>query len=918
MKTLAQQRQAAKAFAKEWEGRGYEEGETQKFWLQLLNEVFGVEKPYAYIDFEERVKIKSTKRIDAHIPSTHVIIEQKSAHVNLHAAQQQSDGKKLTAAEQAERYTIGLSYSDRPRWIITCNFVSFFIYDLEHPNSEPEEVLLKNLGKEIHRLGFLVNQTATHIKKEDEVSFKAGAIVGELYDEILKAYKDPAAESTLKSLNQLCVRLVFCLYAEDAAIFGKKDMFHDYLITQSDLRRALIDLFKVLDTKIDDRDPYLSDELAAFPYVNGGLFRGEIEIPRLNDRVRALLLQRASENFDWSEISPTIFGALFESTLNPETRREGGMHYTEVENIHKVIDPLFLNDLRAELESIKAQKDTKGRTRNLHAYQQKLASLLFFDPACGSGNFLTETYLSLRRIENEVIALINRDQMTMGDISNPIQVSINQFYGIEINDFAATVAATALWIAEAQMMEETEQIVRFNLDPLPLKSYTNITEGNALQLDWRECVPVERLNYIIGNPPFYGARNMTAEQKADLLMVFGAKWRHVGNLDYVCGWYRKAAELMQEHPIRTALVSTNSITQGEQVANLWKPLMEEFGVHIDFAHRTFKWNSQANEKAHVHCVIVGCSVAPFKSKKYLFEGNQTIEADHINAYLLDAEDVFVESRPKPLCQLPEIGIGNKPIDGGHYLFTQEERDDFVKKEPAAAPYFRRWYGADEFINNKVRYCLWLGECSPVELCRMPLCMERIERVRQLRLASPSAGTRKLADTPTRFHVENIPDAEYIIIPKVSSERRIYIPIGFMDNNALCSDLCFIVPQGGLFHFGVLTSKLHMVWLSTVGGRLKSDYRYSKDVVYNNYPWPTPTEAQRTEVERCAQAVLDARNLYEGATLGEMYSKLYLFTELQRAHQKLDRAVEQCYRPENFSSDSEMLEYLFTMYQDLTK
>lgn len=918
MKTLAQQRQAAKAFAKEWEGRGYEEGETQKFWLQLLDEVFGVEKPYAYIDFEERVKINSTKRIDAHIPSTHVIIEQKSAHVNLHTALQQSDGKRLTAAEQAARYTAGLSYSDRPRWIITCNFASFFIYDMEHPNSEPEEVQLKNLGKEIHRLGFLVNQTAAHIKREDEVSFKAGAIVGELYDEILKAYKDPTAESTLKSLNQLCVRLVFCLYAEDAAVFGKKDLFHDYLIAQPDLRRAMIDLFKVLDTKIADRDPYLSDELAAFPYVNGGLFRGEIEIPRLNDRVRDLLLQRASEDFDWSEISPTIFGALFESTLNPETRREGGMHYTEVENIHKVIDPLFLNDLHEELDTIKAQKDSKSRTRNLHAYQQKLASLLFFDPACGSGNFLTETYLSLRRIENEVIALINRDQMTMGDIANPIQVSINQFYGIEINDFAATVAATALWIAEAQMMEETEQIVRFNLDPLPLKSYTNITEGNALRLNWRECVPTERLNYIIGNPPFYGARNMTAEQKEDLLTVFGTKWKNVGNLDYVCGWYRKAAELMQEHPIRTALVSTNSITQGEQVANLWKPLMEEFGVHIDFAHRTFKWNSQANEKAHVHCVIVGCSVAPFKGQKYLFDNGKTIEAQHINAYLLDAEDAFVKSEPKPLCDIPEIGIGNQPIDGGHYLFTQEEKDEFVKKEPAAAPYFRRWYGADEFINNKVRYCLWLGECSPVELCRMPLCMERIERVRHFRLASPRASTRKLADKPTHFQVENIPDAEYLLIPKVSSENRRYIPIGFLDERALTSDLCFIVPEGSLYHFGVLTSSIHMVWTSTVCGRLKSDYRYSKDVVYNNYPWPTPTEKQRAEVERCAQAVLDARKLYEGATLGEMYSKLYLFTELYQAHKALDCAVEQCYRPENFSSDSEMLEYLFTMYQDLTK
>lgn len=856
--------------------------------------------------------------MDAYIPATHVIIEQKSFGVNLLASAKQSDGAFLTPAEQAQRYGYDLPYSERPRWIIVCDFSKFLIYDMEHPQEAPQEVLLKNFAKEFHRLNFLVDQTATHVQKEKEVSFKAGAIVGELYDEILKAYKDPTAESTLKSLNQLCVRLVFCLYAEDAAIFGKKDMFHDYLVKQDDLRRALIELFGVLDTKIEDRDPYLSDDLAAFPYVNGGLFRGNIEIPRLNDRVRDLLLQRASEDFDWSEISPTIFGALFESTLNPETRREGGMHYTEIENIHKVIDPLFLNDLRREFEEIKAQKDMRRRMQKLHKFQEKLSSLVFFDPACGSGNFLTETYLSLRRIENEVIALINRDQMTMGDISNPIQVSINQFYGIEINDFAATVAATALWIAEAQMMEETEQIVQFNLDPLPLKSYTNITEGNALRLDWHECVPVERLNYIIGNPPFYGARNMTPAQKADLVAVFGAKWKNVGNLDYVCGWYRKAAELMQEHPIRTALVSTNSITQGEQVANLWKPLMEEQGVHIDFAHRTFKWNSQANEKAHVHCVIVGCSVAPFKGQKYLFDNGKTIAAEHINAYLLDAEDAFVKSEPKPLCNIPEIGIGNQPIDGGHYLFTQEEKDEFVKKEPTAAPYFRRWYGADEFINNKVRYCLWLGECSPVELCRMPLCMERIERVRHFRLASPRASTRKLADKPTHFQVENIPNSAYILIPRHSSENRMYIPMGFLNAKSLSGDAALLVTDATLYHFGVLTSKLHMLWLSAVGGRLETRYRYSKDVVYNNYPWPTPTEKQRAEVERCAQAVLDARALYEGATLGEMYSKLYLFTELYQAHKALDRAVEQCYRLQPFASDTEKLEFLFDLYQKLVK
>lgn len=918
MSQLPKQSQAAAAFAKKWAGRGYEKGETQPFWLELLQDVFNVEQVYDYIHFEERIKFKHTSYMDAHIPATHVIIEQKSLDVDLEASIRQSDGSLLTPAEQAKRYGYELPYSMHPRWIVACNFSKFLIYNMEHPTEKPQEILLKDLGKEYHRLHFLVDTSIARVRQEKEVSFKAGRIVGELYDEILKAYKDPTAESTLKSLNKLCVRLVFCLYAEDAEVFGRKDMFHDYLQNIPDLRRGLIELFRVLDTKVEERDPYLEDALAAFPYVNGGLFRGDIEIPRLNDRVRELLLTRASEDFDWSDISPTIFGALFESTLNPETRREGGMHYTEIENIHKVIDPLFLDGLREELAKIKAQKETKARMRNLQQFQEKLASLVFFDPACGSGNFLTETYLSLRRIENEVIQLLNRDQMTMGDISNPIRVSIEQFYGIEINDFASTVASTALWIAEAQMMEETERIVHFNLDPLPLKSYNNITEGNALRLDWRECVPVERLNYIMGNPPFIGARNMSNSQKEDITSVFGAKWKNVGNLDYVCGWYKKATDLMQDYPIRTALVSTNSITQGEQVANLWQPLVEEQGLHIDFAHRTFVWKSESKDQAHVHCVIVGCSIAPYKGTKYIFDNGAISNAKHINAYLLDSPNIFIGSRSKPLCDVPEIGIGNKPIDGGNYLFSQKEMEDFVAQEPASAPYFKRWYGADEFINNKVRYCLWLGDCNPVELCKMPHCIERIERVRQFRLASTSAGTRKLAETPTRFHVENISNSSSVIIPRHSSERRECIPFGFVNYQTLCGDATLLMNNASLFHLGIMSSKMHMAWVRAVCGRLKSDYRYSKDVVYNNYPWPTPTDTQRQEVEQCAQAVLDARASYAGATLGQMYSNLFIFPKLHQAHQALDKAVDAAYRSTPFTSDEERLRYLFGLYEELTR
>lgn len=919
MSNRSKQSQAAAAFAKEWAGRGYEKGETQTFWLQLLRDVFSVEQPYNYIHFEERIKFKHTSFMDGYIPSTHVIIEQKSLDKDLNASIKQSDGSFLTPAEQAKRYGYELPYSQRPRWIVACNFAKFLIYDMEHPHDDPQEVLLENLGKEYHRLNFLVEQTAVHIRKEKEVSFKAGRIVGELYDEILQAYNNPTAEATLKSLNKLCVRLVFCLYAEDADVFGRKDMFHDYLANVPDLRRGLIDLFRILDTKIEERDPYLEDSLAAFPYVNGGLFRGDIEIPRLNDRVRELLLTRASEDFDWSDISPTIFGALFESTLNPETRREGGMHYTEIENIHKVIDPLFLDDLREDLAKIKAQKETRTRMRNLQQFQEKLASLVFFDPACGSGNFLTETYLSLRRIENEVIQLLNRDQMTMGDIANPIRVSIEQFYGIEINDFASTVASTALWIAEAQMMEETERIVHFNLDPLPLKSYNNITEGNALRLDWRECVPVERLNYIMGNPPFIGARNMSNAQKEDITSVFGAKWKNVGNLDYVCGWYKKATDLMQAYPIRTALVSTNSITQGEQVANLWQPLVEEQGLHIDFAHRTFVWKSESTDQAHVHCIIVGCSVVPYKGTKYIFDNGAIINAKNINAYLLDSPNIFIGSRSKPLCDVPTIGIGNQPIDGGNYLFTKEEMEEFIAIEPKSAQYFRPWYGAIEFIQQKPRFCLWLGDCSPAELRAMPHCMERVKKVREFRSASKRVATQKVAETPTRFFIENMPESSYIVIPLHSSENRKYIPMGFLTPENLCSNAVEMLSNVTLYHFGVLTSAMHMAWMRCICGRIKSDFRYSAGVVYNNFPWPQNiSDKQREKIQNCAEAVLEARKQFPNSSLADLYDPLAMPPALMKAHQALDKAVDAAYRTAPFTSDEDRLAYLFGLYEELTK
>lgn len=921
--TDIQQREAAKQFASYWKERGYEKGESQSFWLSLLREVYGVEHPEQFISFEEQVHLDHTSFMDGFIPSTKVLIEQKGLGKDLNKAIRQSDGTYLNPFQQAKRYITELPVSKHPRWVVTCNFSEFYIYDMERPGGEPEKLLLANLEKEYYRLQFLVDEGNEHLQREMEVSIAAGEIVGLLYDAFYKQYADPSSERALKSLNILCVRLVFCLYAEDAGIFGRHGMFHDYLaeLEARKMRRALIELFKVLDTPPEQRDPYLKEdfpELAAFPYVNGGLFQDEeIEIPPVTDEIRDLLLSKASAEFDWSEISPTIFGAVFESTLNPETRRSGGMHYTSIENIHKVIDPLFLEELKGELRHICEIAVEKERNRQLRGFQKKLASLRFLDPACGSGNFLTETYISLRRLENEVLRELEYDQIMIGDAkNNPIEVSIAQFYGIEINDFAVTVAKTALWIAESQMMKETEAIVLMHLDFLPLKTNASIVEGNALRLDWESVVPKGKLSYIMGNPPFLGARLMSKNQKADVNNIF-AGWKNAGNLDYVCCWYKKCTDMMAGTAIRSALVSTNSVSQGESVANLWKPLFDT-GVHIDFAHRTFRWDSEAKIKAHVHCVIIGFSVSPNAKARLLFTDGRYQEVSNINGYLLNAENVFIESRNKPICDVPEIGIGNKPIDGGFYLFEKDAMEEFIKKEPASKKYFRPWYGAREFINCKPRYCLWLGECSPAELRKMPLCRERVAQVREYRLASPSAGTIKLADKPTRFHVENMPKGNYIVIPEASSERRRYVPMGFFTPDILCSNLVKIIPNATVYHLGVLTSNVHMAWMRAVCGRLKSDYRYSKDIVYNNFPWPEPTEAQKEKITQTARGILDARALYPDSSLADLYDEVTMPPELRRAHQNNDRAVMQAYgMPIKGTTESICVAELMKRYQELT-
>ena len=916
----AAQAQAAREFAAKWKGRGYEKGESQKFWMELLRSVYGVENPADLLIFEQQVQLDHTSFIDVMIPTTHVMIEQKSLGKKLTDPIRQSDGTLLKPIEQARRYAAALPYSARPRWIVSCNFAQFLVYDMETPNAEPQEILLADLEREAYRLNFLIDAGDAHIQKEMEVSIQAGELVGRLYDALAKEYRDMSDPHSQKSLNILCVRLVFALYAEDAGLFGKHAMFHDYLrdVPLAYFRQTLIQLFRVLDTPIESRDPYLSDALAAFPYVNGGLFAEEnIEIPQFTQEIVDVLLEDASAGFDWSAISPTIFGAVFESTLNPATRRAGGMHYTSIENIHKVIDPLFLDALRDELAAAKALKTETARRRALLAFQDKLAAGRYFDPAAGSGNFLTETYISLRRLENEVLRELYGQEIVLGVLDNPIKVNIGQFYGIEINDFAVTVARTALWIAESQMMKETESIVHIALDFLPLRTYDNIHEGNALRMDWRAILPPTDAVRVMGNPPFVGARIMTAGsvQKEDVAAVF-AEWKNIGNLDYVCCWYKLAADYMHGTGVRAAFVSTNSVTQGDSVATLWKPLFAA-GISIHFAHRTFIWDSESNNKAHVHCVIVGFGYEK-PDAPTIYANGQVNRVEHINAYLVDAADVFVESHSKPLCDVPEIGIGNKPIDGGQYLFTKEEKDSFLQKEPKSAPYFREWYGAQEFLHRQPRYCLWLGDCPPHELHQMPHCRARVEAVREFRLNSSSAGTRKLADKPTRFHVENMPEGHFIIMPKVSSERRRYIPCGFMDNSVLCSDLVFLIPHATLYHFGILTSNVHMAWMRTVAGRLKSDYRYSKDIVYNNFPWCTPTDEQRAAIEKTAQGILDARARYPESSLADLYDDVTMPPDLREAHRANDRAVMRAYGFSTKLTESACVAELMKRYEELVQ
>lgn len=914
----------AKAFAEKWAGRGYEKGDTHSFWLELLRDVVGMEDVTTHVRFESSTSQRGF--IDVSIPDAKTIIEQKSLGVDLDKPELRQ-GVMVTPFEQAKRYVDSMRNSQRADTIIVCDFDYFRIHDLdvENPAENYTEFRLTELPEQFHLLDFLADPQGTRQAREERVSLEAGALIGRLYELLRDQYVDPDSPASRHSLNVLCVRLVFCLFAEDAGLFPK-NAFYRYLkgLPASQVRGAMKELFAHLRSKPEDRDPYASAQLKEFPYVNGGLFEGDVEIPNFTEEILEVLLEDVSKGTNWADISPTIFGGVFESTLNPETRRAGGMHYTSPKNIHRVIDPLFLDDLTAELNAILTDTTLGDRARRnaLTNYHDKLASLHFFDPGCGSGNFLTETYTCLRRLENRVLAELMSNQGVFGFApeDSPLKISLSQFHGIEINDFAVSVATTALWIAELQANAEAQSIVYQVIEDLPLKDAAHIVHGNALDIDWSTVVSPSTCSYIIGNPPFIGNSNLNAEQKADRLRIFG---KGGGVLDYVTCWFKLAAEYMKGTTIQAALVSTNSICQGQQVQPLWQPLFAE-GLKINFAHRTFAWSSESSDAAHVHVIIVGFGYEE-KSPKYLFEhhGEETVmrEVSHINAYLVEASDTFIVRRTKPLCTATPMVAGGKPTDGGFLILNAEERADLLRAQPEIEPWIRPYSMGVEFINGIDRYCLWLLECPRQVWAAMPEVADRVRAVQAHRLKSEKEATRRKAEVPWLFdEIKYRGEGAYLAIPKVSSERRKYIPIGFVTDGMIPGDKLFFVPDATVYEFGIMTSRVHNAWMRMVAGRLKSDYSYANTIVYNNFIWPQTDDVQRQEIAEAAEGVLATREIFSGTPLKVLYDpdKEFIYPELVEAHRKLDEEVERAYGLAPGCPEETVVEHLFTLYAAATK
>lgn len=907
-------RKRLSAFAKEQQGKTNERSQAQTFWLRFY-ECFGIRAESATI-YEQSVKKLGGAQgfIDSFIPGK-LIVEHKSK------------GKDLDAAfGQASEYFLSLKEEERPRYIITSDFARIRLYDLQSGGGY-RQCKLAELSKKADWFMFLVEDELTDYTEESEADRNAAYTISKLHEALLRAnFKG-------RDLEVLLTRLLFCLFAEDTGIFGENGIFRRLLEKTredgSDVGRVLAELFQVLNTPEDERQKNLDEALARFAYVNGALFAENTRIPSFDSSLREQLV--ACAQLDWSGISPAIFGAMFQGVLeehNPNgadssnrkaSRRELGAHYTSERNILRVINPLCMDELRAELARVKKNK------KLLEAFYEKLPTLTFFDPACGCGNFLVIGYRELRQLEMDTIEAMTETGQAKGgllDVSTLCRVKVSQFYGIEIDEAAAHIAKVALWITDHQMNMEAAERFGTTRPSIPLVDSATIACGNSLRLDWNGVIPAERCSYVLGNPPFFGAKFQTGEQREDVKLVMG----HIPNsglLDYVSCWYVKAAGyLYASSKTQAAFVSTNSITQGEQVAPLWGYMLSK-GIKIRFAHRTFQWSNEGKGVAAVHCVILGFCLSEPKQRTIFdyrsnIKGEPTVlSVNHINPYLVDAPDVMLGNRQAPLCNVPEIGIGNKPIDGGHFLFTPEEKSAFLKLEPQAKKWFRRWIGADEFINGYDRWCLWLGDCPPNELRQMPEAMKRVESVRDVRLASKSAPTQKLAATPTRFHVENIPDAPYLVIPEVSSERRAFVPIGFMQPDTLSSNKVRILPHATLYHFGILTSTMHMAWTRAVCGRLESRYQYSVTIVYNNFPWPDTADKHHATIETAAQAILDARALYPESSLADLYDPRSMPPELVKAHATLDKAVDAAYQYKGGKDDATRVAFLFERYQQLT-
>jgi hypothetical protein len=913
----------ALAFAKAWAGPQREEAEAKTF-LDQFFAVFGRDRRAVDAFFEHRVEreARGEGRIDLFWPGK-LLVEMKSTGRDL------SDARG-GAARQAFDYIDALPADERPRWVLVSDFARLVVYDLGEEVHDylaglaaarkTKPVLaaafaLADLPDKLRHFAFIRDEEQHLFQAQPDINLRAVALLGDLHDELKKTgYAG-------HRLERFLVRVFFCLFAEDTDIF-EWNAFTRFVERArkdgADLGERLAKLFQVLDQPAAARSAALPADYAAFPYVNGGLFAEKLDIADLTAEHRAALL--ACCRFDWSRISPGVFGSLFQGVMDKKERRAKGAHYTSEDNIRRVLDPLCLDDLRAEFKKLAA---TAARKKALEQFHQRLAALRFLDPACGCGNFLVVAYRELRALELDVLRALYGDQLALGlDIADLARVNVDQFYGIELEEFPALIAETALWLTDHQVNMAFSKAFGRHFARIPLVKSATIRHGNALRLDWKQVLPPAQCSYVLGNPPFIGAKFQTDEQRADMALVTAGAHNH-GLLDYVCGWYFKAADYVAGTAIRCAFVSTNSITQGEQVGVLWGHLLQQRGIKLHFGHRTFVWHNEASGKAHVHVVVIGFGAQDVAIKRlydYDSAGKQSVSSGttSLNPYLMVGTSTVITNRSAPLCAVPELGIGNKPIDDGQYLFTPEERSGFLKLEPAARPLFRRWIGAEEFLNNIERWCLWLGEVAPDELRRLPQCMKRIEAVRAYRLASKSAPTRKLAATPTRFHVEFMPQGDYLVIPEVSSENRRYIPIGFLGPDVLCSNKVRLMPEATPFHFGVLSSAMHMAWVNVVTGRLKSDYQYSIKLVYNNYPWPEPDAKRRAAVEAAAQAVLAARapRLAAGASLADLYDPLAMPAELLKAHQHLDRAVDQAYRAAAFTSDRERVEFLFARYEQL--